>query len=108
MIAEVAAADHLAGASISWFEIAWLAENERTLVNVPTHRWLAPLTDLVLTVVISPQVAANTAAPSSSFPGGPADRLIYASAFERVWTQLTKDRRMRDCPWPRSITLWWR
>jgi hypothetical protein len=36
-IAEVAAADHLAVASISWFEMAWLAENERTLVNVPTN-----------------------------------------------------------------------
>ncbi|MHB1523862.1 MAG: type II toxin-antitoxin system VapC family toxin [Candidatus Dormibacteria bacterium] len=104
--AAIAAADQLAVASISWFELAWLAENQRILVNVPVRTWLAQLADLVLTVAISPQVAATAAALPSSFPGDPADRLIYATALERGWKLVTKDRRMRDHPQPRSITIW--
>jgi PIN domain nuclease of toxin-antitoxin system len=47
-------------------------------------------------------------APSlpSSFPGDPADRLIYATAVEYGWQCVTKDRRLRDHPDPREVTVW--
>ena len=99
-------ADELVVASISWFELAWLAENQRILVSVPVRAWLAQLTELVRTVVISPAVAATAAALPASFPGDPADRLIYATALEHGWQLVTKDQRMRRHPQPRTVTVW--
>lgn len=34
------------------------------------------------------------------------DRIIYATATENGWQLVTKDRRMRDYPRPRQITVW--
>ncbi|MGC2191654.1 MAG: PIN domain-containing protein [Candidatus Dormiibacterota bacterium] len=99
-------ADELAVASISWFELAWLAEHQRILVSVPVRAWLAQLSDLVRTVVISPAVAGTAAGLPASFPGDPADRLIYATALEHGWQLITKDQRMRGHPQPRPITVW--
>ena len=36
-------ADELAVASITWFELAWLAEHERITVAIPTRSWLCLL-----------------------------------------------------------------
>lgn len=93
-------------ASISWFELAWLAEHQRILVSVPVRAWLAQLGELVRTAVISPAVAATAAALPESSPGDPADRLIYATALETGWRLVTKDQRMRRQPQPRRITVW--
>ncbi|MGA7172242.1 MAG: PIN domain-containing protein, partial [Candidatus Dormiibacterota bacterium] len=46
------------------------------------------------------------AALPESFPGDPADRLIYATALETGWRLVTKDQRMRRQPQPRRITVW--
>jgi PIN domain nuclease of toxin-antitoxin system len=43
---------------------------------------------------------------SSSFPGDPADRLIYATAIEHGLELVTKDRAIRDHDHPRSIVVW--
>jgi PIN domain nuclease of toxin-antitoxin system len=104
--AAIEGAGELAVASISWFELAWLAEHQLILVSLPVRAWLAQLADLVRTVVISPAVAATAAALPASFPGDPADRLIYATALEHGWQLVTKDQRMRRHPQPRTITVW--
>jgi PIN domain nuclease of toxin-antitoxin system len=41
-----------------------------------------------------------------SYPGDPADRLIYATAIEHGWQLVTKDRRMRDYQHARQLTVW--
>lgn len=99
-------ADELAVASISWFELAWLAARERIVVNVPIRSWLDLLARSIRTVTTTPEIAATAVALPTAFPRDPADRLIFATAIEHGWTLVTKDRRLRDHPHPRPITFW--
>jgi PIN domain nuclease of toxin-antitoxin system len=82
-------------ASISWFELAWLATNERIVVTIPVGSWLEGLATQVRTIGISPRIADRALSLPSSFPGDPADRLIYATAVENGWRLITKDQRLR-------------
>ncbi len=99
-------ADELAVAAISWFELAWLARNERILLNVPIRSWLHGLAAQVRTIGITPAIADTAVALPSSFPRDPADRLIYATAVENDLPLVTKDRAIRDNAHPRSRTIW--
>ena len=99
-------ADELAVAAITWFELAWLAEHERIQLSIPMRTWLRRLAEHVRTVGITPSVAATAVSLPSSFPGDPADRLIYATAVEHGWRLVTKDRRLRDHRHPRPLTVW--
>ncbi|BBY07999.1 type II toxin-antitoxin system VapC family toxin [Mycobacterium noviomagense] len=99
-------ANELAVAAITWFELAWLAEHERIQLTIPVTSWLQQLADHVRTVGITPAVAATAVALPSSFPGDPADRLIYATAIEHGWRLVTKDRRLRSHRHPRQVTVW--
>jgi PIN domain nuclease of toxin-antitoxin system len=102
----LAAADELAVAGITWFELAWLAAHERLTVTVPLRSWLDQLASEVRTIAITPAVADAAVALPSSFPGDPADRLIYATAVEHGWRLVTKDRRLRSHRHPRAVTIW--
>lgn len=99
-------ADELAVAAITWFELAWLAEHERIQVAVPVRSWLQQLAEHVRTVGVTPAVAATAVSLPSSFPGDPADRLIYATAVEHGWRLVTKDRRLRSHRHPRPVAVW--
>lgn len=99
-------ADELAVADISWFELAWLARHERILLTIPIASWLQQLAARVRTIPVSPAIAATAIALPSSFPGDPADRLIYATAVENGWRLVTKDRRLRSHRAPTAIVLW--
>jgi PIN domain nuclease of toxin-antitoxin system len=99
-------ADELAAAAISWFELAWLAEHDRILVRIPIRSWLDRLAAQVRTVPLTPAIAATAVSLPSSFPGDPADRLIYATAVEHGWRLVTKDRKLRGHPHPRPLALW--
>lgn len=99
-------ADELAVAAITWFELAWLAEHERIHLTIPVRSWLQQLAGHVRTVGITPSLAATAVSLPSSFPGDPADRLIYATAFEHGWRLVTKDRRLRSHRHPRPVIIW--
>ncbi len=99
-------ADELAVADISWFELAWLARHERIVVTIPLTSWLQHLARQLRTIPLTPAIAATAVTLPSSFPGDPADRLIYATAVENGWTLITKDRRLRTHRHPRSVALW--
>jgi PIN domain nuclease of toxin-antitoxin system len=99
-------ADELAVAAITWFELAWLAGHERIQLTIPARSWLEQLAEHVRTVGITPAVAATAVALPSSFPGDPADRLIYATAVEHGWRLVTKDRRLRSHRHPRPVAVW--
>jgi PIN domain nuclease of toxin-antitoxin system len=99
-------ADELAVASISWFELAWLAEHERIVVTVPIRSWLQGLADQVRTVGTTPAIAATAISLRSSFPGDPADRLIYATAIEHGMPLVTKDQRLRSHRHPQPLVIW--
>lgn len=102
--ARIAAAEELLVAAVTWYELAWLARHERISVAVPVRSWLGKLAAQVVTVPMTPQVADTAAALSDSFPGDPADRLIYASAVERGVPLVTKDRRLRTAG--PSVAFW--
>ncbi len=99
-------ADELVVAAVTWFELAWLAEHERIRLTIPMRSWLQLLAEHVRTVGITPSVAATAVSLPSSFPGDPADRLIYATAVEHGWGLVTKDRRLRSHRHPRPVTIW--
>ena len=98
--------DELAVAAISWFELAWLTRHERIVISVPLRAWLSGLAQRVRTVTLTPAIAATAVELPSTFPGDAADRLIYATAIERGWRLITKDRRLRSHRHPRPITVW--
>lgn len=100
------AADELAVASISWFELAWLARHERIVVSMPVRSWLERLAASVRTVPVSPAIADSAVSLAGGFPGDPADRLIFATAVEHGWPLATKDRRLREHVHPRNPTVW--
>jgi PIN domain nuclease of toxin-antitoxin system len=102
----LAAADQLAVAAISWFELAWLAAHERIMVTVPLRSWLEQLADELQTLGVTPAVAAAAVSLPSSFSGDPADRLIYATAVEHGCLLVTKDRRLRGHRHPRPVAVW--
>lgn len=99
-------ADELAVADISWLELAWLAEDGRISLSVPIQAWLGQLASHVRAVPITPAIAATAVGLPATFPGDPADRLIYATAIERGWRLVTKDRRLRSHRFPRKVTIW--
>lgn len=99
-------ADELAVAAISWFELAWLAKHERIFVTIPIRSWLEQLAAQVRTVAATPAIADTAVSLPASFPGDPADRLIYATAVEHGCRLVTKDRKMRAHRHPRALSLW--
>lgn len=99
-------ADELAVADISWFELAWLARHERIVVTIPIAAWLGRLATQVRTIPVTPAIATTAVSLPSSFPGDPADRLIYATAIENGWQLVTKDQRLREHRHPQPVAVW--
>lgn len=99
-------ADELAVAAISWFELAWLARHERITLNIPVRSWLEGLSAQLRTLGVTPAIADAAVALPASFPGDPADRLIYATAVEHDLRLVTKDRALLDHPHPRRPAIW--
>jgi PIN domain nuclease of toxin-antitoxin system len=102
----IAQADELAVADISWFELAWLARHERIAVTIPIASWLGRLAAQVRTIGVTPAIATAAVDLPSSFSGDPADRLIYATAVEKGWRLITKDRKLRSHRGPQAVALW--
>ncbi|HET9677260.1 MAG TPA: PIN domain-containing protein [Solirubrobacterales bacterium] len=100
------AADELAVAAISWYELGWLARHGRIALNVPIRSWLETLGAQLRTLGVSPAIADTAVALPASFPGDPADRLIYATAIEHGFKLVTKDREIADHDRPRSLVVW--
>lgn len=53
-----------------------------------------------------PAIAATALSLPSSFPGDPADRLIYATAIENGWPLVTKDQGLRKHRHPHPVAVW--
>jgi PIN domain nuclease of toxin-antitoxin system len=102
----IGGAAELAVADISWFELAWLARHERIVVTIPIASWLGQLATQVRTIPVTPAIASTAVSLPSSFPGDPADRLIYATAIENGWQLVTKDQRLREHRHPHPVAVW--
>jgi PIN domain nuclease of toxin-antitoxin system len=92
--------------SITWYELAWLADRQRIVVSVPGRSWLDQLSANVRTIGITPAIDDAAATLPASFPGDPADRLIYATAVEVGCQLVTKDDRLRRHRHPTPVAVW--
>lgn len=104
--AAIEASDEIAVSAITWFELAWLASRGRISLDLPVRAWLTQLGADVRTLGITPAVASTAADLPATFPGDPADRLIYATAIEHGCRLVTKDHRLRKHRHPRPLTIW--
>jgi PIN domain nuclease of toxin-antitoxin system len=68
--------------------------------------WLEGLSGQIRTIGTTASIAATAVELPSTFPGDPADRLIYATAVEHGWSLITKDQRIRSHKHPRPVALW--
>ena len=102
----ISQARELAVADISWYELAWLARNERIALAIPIASWLQRLAAQLRTIPVTPAIATTAVGLPSSFPGDPADRLIYATALEQGWPLITKDDGLRNHRHPHRVTVW--
>lgn len=102
----ISQADELAVAAITWFELAWLARHGRISLSIPIRSWLQALAAELRTVGVTPAIADTAVSLPSTFPGDPADRMIYATALEHGWQLVTKDRRLHEHPHARTIAVW--
>jgi PIN domain nuclease of toxin-antitoxin system len=102
----LSAADELAVAAISWFELAWLARHEHIVVTLPVRSWLEQLARQIRTMGITPAIADTAVSLPSTFLGDPADRLIFATAVEHGMKLVTKDGRFGRHPLASSLILW--
>ncbi len=97
-------AGELAVAAITWYELAWLARDGRIDIGIPVRSWLDQLAAQVRTLAITPAIADTAAGLPATFPGDPADRLIYATAVEHGLKLVTKDQRLRKHG--RAVAVW--
>jgi PIN domain nuclease of toxin-antitoxin system len=88
------------------FELAWLARHDRIRLSIPLRSWLECVAAQVRSVAITPAIAEAATALPRSFPGDPADRLIYATALENGWKLVSKDERMHAHRSPRPFVVW--
>jgi PIN domain nuclease of toxin-antitoxin system len=102
----LSAADELVVASITWFELGWMAVRGRIGTVGPIGAWLQRLAQDVRTIGLTPSIAALAAALPASFPSDPADRIIYATAVEHGWQLVSKDAAMRAHPSDRPMVIW--
>jgi PIN domain nuclease of toxin-antitoxin system len=100
------AADELLIAASSWYELAWLAERRRIVLDIPIRSWLGDLSAQVRTLGITPGIACSAAALPSTFPRDPMDRIIYATAVEHGVRLVTKDQAIAEHDKPRSLVVW--
>lgn len=99
-------ADELLIAGISWFELAWLVERQRIVIDMPIRSWLDDLSAQLRTIGITPAIANSAAALPNSFPRDPTDRLIYATAIEHGVKLVTKDEAVAEHDKARSLVVW--
>ena len=57
------AADELLIAAVSWYELAWLAERQRIVLDIPIRAWLGDLSAQVRTLGLTPGIADSAATP---------------------------------------------
>ena len=102
----IKSADALAVSAITWYELAWLAHHGRITVAIPVRTWLMNLAEDLLTLPITPAISETAVALPETFPGDPADRLIYATAIEKGIQLVSKDHRLRAHRFPRPLVIW--
>jgi len=94
----------LAIASITLWELAWLAENRRILYSGSVESFVRETISRVAVKSMSPEIVAVAAHMPENYPRDPSDRLIGSTAIVEGMPLVTADERIRnsgmvDCIW---------
>ena len=85
----------IAVASITLWELAWLAENRRILVSGSVESFVRETVSRVIVMPMTPEIVALAVRLPADYPKDPADRLIAATAIVDGIPLVTADERIR-------------
>ena len=94
----------LAVASITLWELAWLAENQRVLYSGSVESFVRETISRVSVKSLTPEIAAVAAHLPDNYPKDPSDRLIGSTAIVLGIPLVTSDEKihssgMVECVW---------
>lgn len=81
-------------ATITIWELAWLAQNRRIVVTGSIESFIRDTISRVILRAVTPEIAALAAGLPQGFPRDPADRLIAATALAEGCRLITADERI--------------
>lgn len=95
----ISEAEQIGISTISCWEVAMLVARGRLELTLEAGRWVE--TALAMPRVVEAQLDARTAARAGgldrkTFPGDPADRIIYATALEHGTRLISRDTEIAD------------
>lgn len=85
----------IAVASITLWELAWLAENRRILVSGSVESFVRETVSRVIVMPMTPEIVALAVRLPADYPKDPADRLIASTAIVDGIPLVTADERVR-------------
>ncbi len=85
----------IAVATITLWELAWLAQNRRIVVTSSVETFVRETVARVILRAVTPEIAALAAALPQDFPRDPSDRLIAATAMVEGCRLVTADGRIQ-------------
>src|ERR1700692_1349103 len=85
----------IAIATITLWELAWLAQHQRILIVGSVESFVRELAARVILRPVTPEIAALAVRLPDEFPKDPADRLIAATAMVEGMALVTADMRIR-------------
>jgi PIN domain nuclease of toxin-antitoxin system len=85
----------IAIATITMWELAWLAEHGRIAVTVSVEAFVRELVARTILRPVTPAIAALAVGLPDPFPRDPSDRLIAATAMVEGMPLVTADTRIR-------------
>jgi PIN domain nuclease of toxin-antitoxin system len=94
----------IAVASITLWELAWLAEHQRILYAGSVESFVRETISRVVVKSLSPEIVAVAAHMPDNYPKDPSDRLIGSTAIVSGMPLVTADEKIRssgivECVW---------
>jgi PIN domain nuclease of toxin-antitoxin system len=94
----------LAVASITLWELAWLAENQRVLYSGSVESFVREAISRVVVKSMTPEIVAVAAHLPAGYPNDPSDRLIGSTAIVEGMSLVTANEKIRnsgivECIW---------
>jgi PIN domain nuclease of toxin-antitoxin system len=86
----------IAIATITLWELAWLAENGRIQISASVESFVREMVSRVMLKPLTPEIAALAVRLPSGFPRDPADRIIASTAIIDAAPLVTADERIRQ------------
>jgi PIN domain nuclease of toxin-antitoxin system len=83
-------------ASITLWELAWLAENRRIVVSGSVESFVRETISRVIVMPMTPEIVALAVRLPDAYPKDPADRLIASTAIVDGIALVTADERIRQ------------